>query len=274
MNDPLISICVPAYNGEYTVLKAVNSILSQTYKNIEVIVVDDCSPDNTYEILKSIKDQRLKLYKNDSNLGMVGNWNKCVSYATGQYVHMLHSDDILYQTCIEEKVNFLKKHLNDNVVIIFNSTQIINESDDILMVRRYKNNDLVVNGKLFALESLRKRNIYGEPSNVLFDKKIFDQVGGFYNKLRYVTDWDLWIRMSLFGNIGYIDKILVKYRVSTTNVTSSLSVKQMMIDDQLMLKNIQSLNDFKMTTFQVAYHKFVFICRAWLRFFYMKIFAH
>lgn len=274
MENPLISICVPAYKGEHTVAKSIQSILNQTYKNIEVIVVDDCSPDNTYEILQTINDPRLKLYRNEINLGMVGNWNKTVSYATGKYVHLVHSDDVLFPTCIEEKVKFLKEHPTDDFVLIFNATQLINENDKILMVRRYSKKNTVLEGTKFALESLRKRNLYGEPSNVLFKRSVFEQVGGFYKELKYVTDWDLWIRISPFGKIGYINNVLVQYRVSTTNVTSSLSLKQMFIDDNLMLDNIQKMNVFKLSFSQVIYHKFVFKLRAWLRYFYMRFLAN
>lgn len=274
MENPLISICMPAYKGEHTVVKAIQSILDQTYKNIEVIVVDDCSPDNTYELVQTIKDERLKLYRNNTNLGMVGNWNKSVSYATGKYVHMVHSDDILLPNCIENKVKFLESHPNDDFVMIFNATQIINENGKVLMNRHYTKRNLVLDGKLLALESLRKRNLYGEPSNVLFRKDAFDYVGGFFSELKYVTDWDMWLRLSPFGKVGYIDMVLVKYRVSTTNVTSSLTIKQMVEDDNLMLKNIQKMKEYDLSFFQIFYHKLIFRIRALMRYFYMRFFAN
>ena len=73
--EVLVSVCVPVYNGANTIEETIKSIIDQTYKNIEIIVVDNCSTDNTVSILRAIDDERLKIYVNDSNLGMEGNWN-------------------------------------------------------------------------------------------------------------------------------------------------------------------------------------------------------
>ena len=78
MNNPLVSICIPAYNSAPFIERTIRSALKQTYDNIEVVVVDDCSSDNTVQVVQSIEDERVRLICNESNLGMTGNWNKCV----------------------------------------------------------------------------------------------------------------------------------------------------------------------------------------------------
>ena len=77
-NKPLVSVCIPAYNNEEYIAQTINNILGQSYKNIELIIVDDNSMDNTLDVIKSFTDKRIKVYKNESNLGMAGNWNRCL----------------------------------------------------------------------------------------------------------------------------------------------------------------------------------------------------
>ena len=73
--EPLVSVCIPAYNNAGYIRETIDSILNQTYHNIELVVVDDNSKDNTLDVIRSVKDSRVKVYHNEENLGMVGNWN-------------------------------------------------------------------------------------------------------------------------------------------------------------------------------------------------------
>ena len=269
--NPLVSICIPCFNFEKTIVQAIESAISQTYDNIEIIIVDDCSSDNSYEIVKNISDSRIKLYKNEKNLGMSQNWNKCVTYASGEYVHFLHGDDILLSDSINKKVNAAVS--NDNIVLVFCATEIINSDNKTLMIRRYKNKDVMIEGKKIAYESLFKRNIYGEPSNVLFRRDAFNVVGGFCTSLKYATDWDLWLEISSIGNVYYINSVLSKYRVSNSNVTSSLKLKDMMKDDRMMIDNLKRINGMHLPFYVVFIHRFVIRMRNILRFIYMKYFA-
>ena len=79
MKKPLVSVCIPAYNSAIYIKKTMESVLSQKYENIELVVVDDCSRDNTVEVVRSVDDPRVRLVQNTDNLGMTGNWNKCLA---------------------------------------------------------------------------------------------------------------------------------------------------------------------------------------------------
>ena len=113
--EPLVSICIPAYNNAGYIKKTVESILNQTYRNIELIVVDDKSTDDTVEILESIEDTRLKIYKNEENLGMAGNWNRCLSLARGEFIKLICADDMIDANAIEleAKAMIQKERLKD-----------------------------------------------------------------------------------------------------------------------------------------------------------------
>lgn len=104
MVQPLISICIPAYNRADLIEETINSALSQTYTNIEVIVNDNCSTDNTWSLLEKIsrRDSRVKIFSNDENLGAVKNWKKAMEKATGEYALILWSDDLIKPDFIEK----------------------------------------------------------------------------------------------------------------------------------------------------------------------------
>ncbi len=93
-NSPLISVILPTYNGEKYITETLESVLNQTYKNLEIIITDDASTDGTVEIVKSYNDKRIKLYINETNLGIGDNTNRALSLATGEFIMMQDHDDI------------------------------------------------------------------------------------------------------------------------------------------------------------------------------------
>lgn len=103
MVNPLISICIPSYNRADLIEETINSALGQTYQNIEVIVNDNCSTDGSWELLQRLaaKDNRIRIFQNDRNLGAVRNWQAVMKHAQGQYALILWSDDLIEKTFIE-----------------------------------------------------------------------------------------------------------------------------------------------------------------------------
>ena len=111
---PLVSVLMTAYNREKYIAEAIESVLTSTFQNFELIIVDDCSIDNTVSIAKSFenKDKRVKVYVNDNNLGDYGNRNMAASYASGKYIKYLDSDDIIYDFGLEVMVRYMEKFPN------------------------------------------------------------------------------------------------------------------------------------------------------------------
>lgn len=107
MKDVLISILMTAYNREQFIAEAIESVLASTYTNFELIIVDDCSEDGTLQVAKNFeaKDKRIRVYSNDMNLGDYGNRNKAASYARGEYIMYVDSDDTIYPGGIERVIN-------------------------------------------------------------------------------------------------------------------------------------------------------------------------
>jgi len=111
-NNPLVSILIPVRNRENMVVTALRSAMAQTYPNIEIVVVDNCSTDRTYEVVQEYarQDQRIRCFRNDENLGPFRNWKKCLEYSRGEYVKILFSDDWLEPDAVERLLIPLMEH--------------------------------------------------------------------------------------------------------------------------------------------------------------------
>ncbi|MGL5843871.1 MAG: glycosyltransferase family 2 protein [Aeromonas hydrophila] len=122
---PLVSILIPVFNREEFIGETITSALSQTYRNIEVIVVDNASTDNTWSVCSHYanSDSRVKIYRNEQNLGPVNNWKKCIYYASGIYAKILWSDDLISSDYVEKTMSIF----NDDIGFVFTSV-VINDS--------------------------------------------------------------------------------------------------------------------------------------------------
>ena len=111
-NEPLVSIITPLYNCEKYIEETILSVINQTYKNWEMIIVDDCSKDKGVEIVEKYQrlDSRIKLYKNEINLGGAGTRNKCIEKAKGKYIAFLDSDDLWKKEKLEKQISFMEKN--------------------------------------------------------------------------------------------------------------------------------------------------------------------
>src|ERR1700761_1761213 len=135
MQQPLISVALCTYNGEKYIAEQLDSIISQTYKNLEIVVVDDCSIDRTFEIVSAYasRDSRIKCFKNVVNLGFNKNFEKAVTLTTGDYIAISDQDDIW----LPEKLQLLSEHVGDNW-LIFSNSDFINNTDGYKLVNDFK----------------------------------------------------------------------------------------------------------------------------------------
>ena len=218
--EPLVSICIPAYNNAGYIKKTVESILNQTYRNIELIVVDDKSTDDTVEILESIEDTRLKIYKNEENLGMAGNWNRCLSLARGEFIKLICADDMIDANAIELEAKAMQE--NPMVNLVESDTRLVDITGKKTgAFKRYPKSG-VVDGKKLAHTSLMIQDFYGAPVNNLIRRSALEKVGGFDPAFTYILDFDLWVRMSLSGDVYIIHRLLNSFRIRNDSNTGVL----------------------------------------------------
>lgn len=156
MSEELVSVCIPAYNSGRFIVRTIESILNQTYKNIEIVVVDDCSSDDTVDKVKSIKDDRIKLIVNEANLGMSRNWDKCVRSCSGRYVKLIPADDCIYPDCISRSVIILEKHPEVSLVVV--GTDLVDNDDKITGSYMHWPGNGIVKGARIAKTSVMLNN--------------------------------------------------------------------------------------------------------------------
>lgn len=221
--NPLVSICIPTYNREDTILDAIDCAVNQSYKNIEILVSDDQSKDNTVSIIKKIKDPRIKLVVQKQNLGMIQNWNYCIKEAKGEYIKFLHSDDLISNDCVEKELNIFLRHRKVSIVTC--KRNFINADDEIIYTMSFGDKTNVADGIKYTNHFIKKirENKIGEPSAVMFRKNDAIKAGLFDAKFNQLADLEFWIRLNALGDIGYINKPLCSFRVHEgSNTTKAI----------------------------------------------------
>ncbi|MBN2735024.1 MAG: glycosyltransferase [Methanomicrobiaceae archaeon] len=209
MNQPLVSICIPTFNRAGMVGKAIDSALAQTYKNIEVIVVDNASTDNIEEVVASYDDPRLRFEKNKENLGLFGNFNRCIEIYNGAFLHILHSDDYIDRNFTEKCVAFFDLH--PDVWLTSTSSRTLSGDNNIQEVK-YSENDIVLRAPEGFRRLLSERCFVSCPS-VMVRRGLYETVGKFSLEYPYSSDYYQWLKVSRSYDIGYISGAWINYRV-------------------------------------------------------------
>ena len=227
MKPPQITVAMPVYNGEGYVHLAIQSVLNQTYPDFELLIVDNCSTDQTLEVVRTFSDQRIRLHINPTNLGMVGNWNKSIELATGEYIKFLSHDDLLDSTCLEEQINGFFQHEQENIGIVTCKKRVINESGNKVMPGLgLRGQSRLISGHIATRKSIRSgRNIIGEPSVVLVKTSALKAVGQF-ELPEFTPDIKMWFKILQQYDLYFIDKTLASYRISGQSTSSSVAKTQ------------------------------------------------
>lgn len=215
----LVTVGVPLYNGSQFIKETLERILAQDYNNIEVLVSDDCSSDNSIEIVESINDPRIRIIKNDSNVGISENWNRLVKCAKGDYFILICQDDYILPGAIRAKAEILDK--NPDVNIVFSSSYVMNSKGKKLLYRRPYKKSQKLEGSLVQKELFVKRNFFAEPPNNMMRKSAMNQIGEYDKNLWYTVDWDYYIRILGTGNAYYIDYPYEGFRISISSTSGS-----------------------------------------------------
>ena len=272
--QPLVSICIPAYNNAGYIKDTIESILKQTYQNIELIIVDDNSKDNTLEVIQSMKDPRVKVFHNEENLGMVGNWNKCLSLANGEFVKLICADDMLDQNAIELEAEALENNPSANLVE--SDTRLVDINGKKTGVfHRYRKSGLV-DGKKIAKTSLLIQNFFGAPVNNMIRKAALDKVGYFDESFTYILDFDMWVRLACSGDVYIIHQQLNSFRIRNDSNTGNLIGKNrdVYVDEhRRLVEKHASAGIINLTKFDVGFSVWFRKVRNVLIGIYLKLFS-
>jgi len=230
-----VSICIPTYNGQKFFESCLDSAIGQTYRDIEIIIVDDCSTDNTYEIAKKYasKDSRIRLFQNEKNAGLVPNWNHCIELSKGKWIKFLFQDDALAPNCIEVMINSLSP--NDRIVTsarrlildeaLDESTRTYSISETLTFERFGIISKVPVFIPAEKISSLAVQNVWmnfiGEPTVIMFQKEVTRELGVFNPDLIQVCDLEYFLRIACNYGVKYIPQPLTYFRVHKGSASSS-----------------------------------------------------
>jgi glycosyltransferase involved in cell wall biosynthesis len=219
---PLVSVIVPSYNHAHYISHTLSSVINQTYKDLEIIVIDDGSSDNSYQIISQQTDCRIKLVRQE-NQGAHAAINLGISMAEGEYISILNSDDLYAPKRIEILIDAAKKSIEPALFTSY--IDVIDSNGVTLGTKKAFNNMLpyVIESpeKTFLstsdpLKNILMFNYVSTTSNFFFHRDIYESVGNFLN-LRYVHDWDYLLRVVQNYPISIVEEPLLKYRIHASN---------------------------------------------------------
>tara|TARA_B110000037_G_C17114400_1_gene503154 strand:+ start:476 stop:1372 length:897 start_codon:yes stop_codon:yes gene_type:complete len=208
--NSLVSVIVPTYKRSSYILRAINSILNQTYKNIEIIVIDDNEADDefskiTQNVLKRLIDSKKIIYiKHVTNKGISAARNTGIKKAKGDYIAFLDDDDEFLPKKIELQLDIFNKSKN-NVGLVYGAYLEINENlnKELVIIPKLKDN----------VYSILGLNHIGPPSMVMCTKSAIEQIGGFDEFLNHKEDIDFYFRLSEKYNISFTNEVITKYYI-------------------------------------------------------------
>ena len=222
---PKVSVCIPVYNGSNFIAESIESVLAQTFEDFQLLVVDNCSTDNTGEIVSNFSDSRLEYVRNKKNLGIVGNHNHCMRLAKGEYICIWHHDDVMLPGNLKFKVQLLDEH--PEVGFVHSNIILIDDRGEVVVPEIWfegSRHDYIEDG----LTAFKKYISYLHNGASIFigavlaRRSSYQKVGQFNAELPYCLDSEMWLRMMLFYKIGCIGTPLVKYRVHQSTASSEM----------------------------------------------------
>lgn len=226
MSNPLVSILMPVYNVERFVESALKSLINQTYENIEIIVVDDCSTDNTFIICKKISeiDPRVKLFRNSKNLKIVKTLNFALQQASGNYIARMDGDDLSTNMRIENLVTFIRS--NPQYSLVGSNMITIDENGKKIGIERMPTSQNLISKTIMLSSPVAH--------NWLATRDTYDLLNG-YRDIPGVEDYDFLLRMDthnlLFTNVDSFDYCV---RIRNGNTTSTIGFVQRLMTNYIL----------------------------------------
>ncbi len=236
---PQVSVCLPAYNGANYLSECIESILSQSYGDFELLIVDDQSTDQTLTIVNDYtrQDRRIRVEMNDHNLGLVGNWNRCLELAQSHWIKFVFQDDLIAPTCLEQLL--LVAEEGDVGVACCYRDFIFGEGVSQIDRDRYLGSAILIDefasehgfrvssesyakavaSMVISVPPLHVSNYLGEPTVTLLRRDLCYRFGAFNPHLIQVCDVEYWNRLGIHQGVVYVPQILASFRVHASAAT-------------------------------------------------------
>ncbi len=219
---PLISVCINCYNAESTIAATLRSVLTQTYTNLQVIVVDDCSTDGTWDYLQTITDPRVECHRLAQNGHISNANNEALRHVRGELVAHLDADDVWYPDKLARQLAFLQEH--EEYGACFTLAEMVDENGTPVEDHRFRAEN---RSQAALLHHFLTVGNYLCHSSMLARREVIDRVGEHDVTLLYFHDFDYWIRMTMVCGIYILPDKLLDYRLSTSSNSAMTKEKQM-----------------------------------------------
>lgn len=232
IDTPLVSVLIPAYNAALYIEKAIDSVLAQTYQNIEIVVVNDGSKDGTAELLENIKlkDSRVLVFHNEKNLGLSPTRNKGVKLCNGKFIALLDADDLIAPERLEKQVEFLENNQSFSAVSTWMEEFDVKGNNKTIRYRR-------------DLNEIKSVSMFYSPVShaaSMFHASVLKQLG-YRNEFFFAEDYDMWIRFLQNHKVGVIPEVLYYYR---SHATQSIKPGNELKKQESHLKIIESIHSY------------------------------
>ncbi len=244
--EELVSVIIPVYNSEKFISYTLESVLGQTYRNLEIIVIDDCSTDKSADIIKMYmeNDSRIKYYKQDMNSGVAAARNTGVECALGRFIAFVDSDDIWLPTKLERQLKLFDAHVN--VPLTYTAIDYIDEDGKKIKDKR-KIKEKITYGQL-------QRNTLIATSTVIIDRYVVKEIK--MPLRRSGEDYSLWLNIvKKYGTAYGINEVFTQYRKRSTSL-SSKKTRELKVFYDVQTK------DLKINSFKVVFNMFFYIINA------------
>jgi glycosyltransferase involved in cell wall biosynthesis len=234
--NPLVTFVVPCFKLAHLLPECIQSILAQTYKQFEVLIMDDCSPDDTPAVAQSFSDPRVRHIRNDPNLGHLRNYNKGIEMAVGKYVWLISADDCLRSISVLSRYVQMMEHSPRIGYVFCPAMGLVNGQES--GVRDYSvhgHRDHIFNGRQFLCKLIRANTIVA--ASGLVRRDCYDKLGTFPLDMPWAGDWYLWCLFALYYDVGYQSEPMVYYREHDLSMTRQLmiqSVRSCVVEDMSM----------------------------------------
>jgi glycosyltransferase involved in cell wall biosynthesis len=212
---PKVSVIIPTYNRAKSIGKTIDSVLNQTHKDLEIIIVDDNSSDNTKNVINSYlkSDSHIKYIRHSDNKGAPAARNTGIRNSTGKYIALLDDDDEWFPEKLAMQLRFFE-NLPDDVGLLYCGYKDVDK-------RRNKVSNKYPQKRGNVFFSLLERNFIGSPTN-LIKRECFDKTGYCDVNLKSCQDWDLWLRISKYYKIDYVPEILARRNISDISISKNI----------------------------------------------------
>lgn len=209
----IISVIIPVYNGEKTIETTIQSILNQSFSDLELIIINDGSQDNTLELVEGIQDHRLKVFSYP-NAGLSASRNRGIEHASGEYISFIDADDLWTPDKLEAQLKALQD--NPKAGVAYSWTHYIDESGQF----RRRGSYISATGNVYA--KLLLVNFLESGSNLLIRRQVLAEIGKFDESLFAVEDWDMWLRLAARYDFICVPSPQILYRLSNNSMSANI----------------------------------------------------